>query len=218
MRVPAPTEAGAIEVIVGLRGLVTADKERTRIDRELKRIEKDLAAGQIDAAIVWGPIAGYFAKRVKSPKLRVVPLKSEPGVRFDYPDLAAKLYPPTASSAQIPREAVCDTICQAAGARNQSGQDLRGRLTVPQPGRGQHPGLGIHDAHRHATHLDRRREHLPDPTGAGPHTRSSTPLWTQIEGGKVALPALSDPVHHGPFLRRRIFVFISWGPSALASR
>ena len=47
-------------------------------------IEKDLAAGQIDAAIVWGPIAGYFAKRVKSPKLRVVPLKSEPGVRFDY--------------------------------------------------------------------------------------------------------------------------------------
>lgn len=47
-------------------------------------IEKDLAAGQIDAAIVWGPIAGYFAKRVKSPTLRVVPLKSEPGVKFDY--------------------------------------------------------------------------------------------------------------------------------------
>ena len=47
-------------------------------------IEKDLAAGQIDAAIVWGPIAGYFAKRVASPTLRVVPLKSEPGVRFDY--------------------------------------------------------------------------------------------------------------------------------------
>jgi len=47
-------------------------------------IEKDLAAGAIDAAIVWGPIAGYFAKRVKSPTLRVVPLKSEPGVQFDY--------------------------------------------------------------------------------------------------------------------------------------
>lgn len=47
-------------------------------------IEKDLAAGKIDAAIVWGPIAGYFAKRVQSPTLRVVPLKSEPGVRFDY--------------------------------------------------------------------------------------------------------------------------------------
>jgi quinoprotein dehydrogenase-associated probable ABC transporter substrate-binding protein len=47
-------------------------------------IEKDLAGGVIDAAIVWGPIAGYFAKRVKSPTLRVVPLKSEPGVQFDF--------------------------------------------------------------------------------------------------------------------------------------
>jgi mxaJ protein len=47
-------------------------------------IEKDLAAGKLDAAIVWGPIAGYFAQRVQSPGLVVVPLKSEPGVRFDY--------------------------------------------------------------------------------------------------------------------------------------
>jgi quinoprotein dehydrogenase-associated probable ABC transporter substrate-binding protein len=47
-------------------------------------IERDLAAGKIDVAIVWGPIAGYFAQRVKSPQLTVVPLKSEPGVRFDY--------------------------------------------------------------------------------------------------------------------------------------
>ena len=47
-------------------------------------IEKDLAAGKLDAAIVWGPIAGYFAQRVKTPALLVVPMKSEPGVRFDY--------------------------------------------------------------------------------------------------------------------------------------
>ena len=47
-------------------------------------IEKDLAAGRLDVAIVWGPIAGYFAQRVKSPALVVVPLKSEPGVQFDY--------------------------------------------------------------------------------------------------------------------------------------
>ena len=47
-------------------------------------IERDLAKGTIDAAIVWGPIAGFYAKRVKSPELVVVPLKSEPGVRFDY--------------------------------------------------------------------------------------------------------------------------------------
>ena len=47
-------------------------------------IERDLAAGKIDVAIVWGPIAGYFAKRVKSKPLKVVTLKSEPGVQFDY--------------------------------------------------------------------------------------------------------------------------------------
>ena len=47
-------------------------------------IEKDLASGKLDAAIVWGPIAGYFAQRVKTPQLVVLPLKSEPGIRLDY--------------------------------------------------------------------------------------------------------------------------------------
>jgi quinoprotein dehydrogenase-associated probable ABC transporter substrate-binding protein len=47
-------------------------------------IEKDLAAGKIDVAIVWGPIAGFFAQRVKSPPLAVVPMKSEPGIKLDY--------------------------------------------------------------------------------------------------------------------------------------
>jgi quinoprotein dehydrogenase-associated probable ABC transporter substrate-binding protein len=47
-------------------------------------IEKDLANGKIDAAIVWGPIGGYFAQRVKSPQLVVLPLKSEPGIKLDY--------------------------------------------------------------------------------------------------------------------------------------
>ncbi len=47
-------------------------------------IEGDLAQGAIDAAIVWGPVAGYYAARVKNVELVVVPLKSEPGVKFDY--------------------------------------------------------------------------------------------------------------------------------------
>lgn len=47
-------------------------------------IEKDLVEGKIDAAIVWGPIAGFFAQRAKAPGLVVVPLRSEPGVQFDY--------------------------------------------------------------------------------------------------------------------------------------
>jgi mxaJ protein len=47
-------------------------------------IERDLAAGKIDVAIVWGPIAGYFARRIEQPKMTVVPMASEPGVKFDY--------------------------------------------------------------------------------------------------------------------------------------
>lgn len=47
-------------------------------------IERDLASGKLDVAIVWGPIAGYFAKKVKTPEMVVVPLRSEPGVKFDY--------------------------------------------------------------------------------------------------------------------------------------
>ena len=47
-------------------------------------IEKDLAAGKIDAAVVWGPLGGYFAKKAKQPELSIVPLTSEPGVNFQY--------------------------------------------------------------------------------------------------------------------------------------
>ena len=47
-------------------------------------IERELAQGRIDAAIVWGPIASYFARRVKSPELMVAPMKSEPGLPFDF--------------------------------------------------------------------------------------------------------------------------------------
>jgi quinoprotein dehydrogenase-associated probable ABC transporter substrate-binding protein len=47
-------------------------------------IERDLAQGKIDAAIVWGPIAGYFVRRVRSPELQMVPMKSEPELPFDY--------------------------------------------------------------------------------------------------------------------------------------
>ena len=48
-------------------------------------VERELAGGKIDAAIVWGPIAGYFAKRLQGQAdLAVVPMVSEPGVKFDF--------------------------------------------------------------------------------------------------------------------------------------
>ncbi|HEY2978194.1 MAG TPA: substrate-binding domain-containing protein [Burkholderiaceae bacterium] len=69
-------------------------------------LEKDLAAGKIDAAIVWGPIAGYFAKRVRTAELVVVPLASEPGVRFDFPMAMGVRYGEPAWKEQI--EALID--------------------------------------------------------------------------------------------------------------
>ncbi|MFH0342636.1 MAG: quinoprotein dehydrogenase-associated putative ABC transporter substrate-binding protein [Chromatiales bacterium] len=47
-------------------------------------IEKDLVSDKINLAFVWGPIAGYFAKRVQSPEVVVIPMRSEPGIKFDF--------------------------------------------------------------------------------------------------------------------------------------
>jgi quinoprotein dehydrogenase-associated probable ABC transporter substrate-binding protein len=47
-------------------------------------IENDLTSGAIDAAIVWGPIAGYFVKRHPETGLRAIPLASEPGVALEF--------------------------------------------------------------------------------------------------------------------------------------
>ncbi len=50
-----------------------------------KIIDESLANGDIDVAVVWGPIGGYYAKRVKTPEMVVIPLKSEgPQVKFDF--------------------------------------------------------------------------------------------------------------------------------------
>ena len=47
-------------------------------------IERDLVQRTIDVAVIWGPIGGYYAQRVKDREMVVIPLQSEPGVRFDY--------------------------------------------------------------------------------------------------------------------------------------
>jgi len=49
-----------------------------------KIIENELLAGELDAAILWGPIAGYFAARAEPVKVAVVPLRSEPGIQFEF--------------------------------------------------------------------------------------------------------------------------------------
>lgn len=47
-------------------------------------IERDLATGKIDAALMWGPIAGFFSGRVNSKSLTVIPLHSVTGNQLDF--------------------------------------------------------------------------------------------------------------------------------------
>lgn len=47
-------------------------------------IDKDLVSGKIDVAFAWGPIAGYFGKKVTTPPLAVVPFKPGPDIKFDF--------------------------------------------------------------------------------------------------------------------------------------
>jgi len=48
----------------------------TRYDSSAGAMMKDLASGEIDAAILWGPMAGYYAKQT-NPPLHVTPLVTE---------------------------------------------------------------------------------------------------------------------------------------------
>jgi len=48
----------------------------TRIDSSAVAMINDLTSGRIDAAVLWGPLAGYYAKQ-SNPPLRVMPLVKE---------------------------------------------------------------------------------------------------------------------------------------------
>lgn len=48
-------------------------------------LEKDMESGKLDMAIVWGPVAGYLPYHGNPKKYALVPMTSEPGVRFEFP-------------------------------------------------------------------------------------------------------------------------------------
>jgi quinoprotein dehydrogenase-associated probable ABC transporter substrate-binding protein len=50
----------------------------TRVVSSAEMMTKDLAAGEIDAGVLWGPLAGFYAKQA-NPPLRVAPLVNETG-------------------------------------------------------------------------------------------------------------------------------------------
>lgn len=70
-------------------GLVDVGKPYKMLDADPsfypgQLIEKDLVEGKIDVAIVWGPVGGFAAKRMKDTPVQILPMKSEPQVKFDF--------------------------------------------------------------------------------------------------------------------------------------
>lgn len=56
----------------------------TRVDSSVEAMVNDLAAGKIDAGVLWGPMAGFYAKKA-NPALHVTPLvKETAGPRLVY--------------------------------------------------------------------------------------------------------------------------------------
>ena len=71
-------EKGIVKNMVGYNPL---DYQQ---DRPGKIIE-DLIAGEIDVAVVWGPVAGYYAKKLNASRLDIVPLQDgDPGNPFSF--------------------------------------------------------------------------------------------------------------------------------------
>ena len=57
-------------------------------------VDHELVEGRLDAAILWGPIAGYFAQQEieRGAALRVIPLSGDEGIRFDFAIASAVRY------------------------------------------------------------------------------------------------------------------------------
>jgi quinoprotein dehydrogenase-associated probable ABC transporter substrate-binding protein len=56
----------------------------TRVRAPVRDAVEDVAAGTTDGAVLWGPLAGYYASR-QEPSLRVLPLVDDTsGARLDY--------------------------------------------------------------------------------------------------------------------------------------
>lgn len=48
------------------------------------QIDKDIKAGKIDMVILWGPIAGYIISHSPKNSYTMIPMKSSPGIKFDF--------------------------------------------------------------------------------------------------------------------------------------
>ncbi|MGD1877194.1 MAG: quinoprotein dehydrogenase-associated putative ABC transporter substrate-binding protein [Kiloniellaceae bacterium] len=78
-----------VATLVARNGLLTQAKSYklivdTRLEKPTREMVEDVAKGEIDAALAWGPLAGYWVKE-RAPDLVVTPLAADPGhERLDY--------------------------------------------------------------------------------------------------------------------------------------
>lgn len=78
-----------VATLVARNGLLTQARSYrlvvdTRLEKPARAMVEDVATGDIDAALVWGPLAGYWVKEL-APHLAITPLALEPGKeRLDF--------------------------------------------------------------------------------------------------------------------------------------
>lgn len=66
-----------------------------------KIIERDLVDDRINLTFVWGPIAGYYAQQIKDHEIVVIPMRNQPGMRFDFQIAMAVRFDDDAWRAQV---------------------------------------------------------------------------------------------------------------------
>lgn len=67
------------------RAVIYAQQSGDPAENPALIVERDLAAGKIDLAIVWGPIAGLLLRKHAAPAAwRAVPFTPDPKIKFDY--------------------------------------------------------------------------------------------------------------------------------------
>lgn len=106
----------------------------TRLEKPVRAMVEDLAKGEIDAALTWGPLGGYWAKQI-DPSLVVTPLvtgqrvertdyRISMGIRYAEPDWKHQL-----NSVLTKRKADIETILMDYGVPL---LDNRGNLIQPE--------------------------------------------------------------------------------------
>jgi quinoprotein dehydrogenase-associated probable ABC transporter substrate-binding protein len=73
-------KSGLLDYGIPYQSMTGDDENNTAM-----QIAKDLKAKKIDMVIIWGPMAGYIISQNPKNAYTVIPMKSSPGMQFDFP-------------------------------------------------------------------------------------------------------------------------------------